>query len=236
MKLAVEHKLTLVAALALIAGSAHADWTGKGEVGLVQASGNTQSSTLDAKLNVNDTWGDWKEVIDLSALHASSNNTETAQRYIADAQTNYALNPRAFWFGNAEYRDDDFSGFTYQINLTTGVGYKLIDSKTEKLAAQIGVGYGKLEYKTTGETKSNGVLTGGLDYENALTETTKLVDKFGYTGGSANQLVHNFIGLEVKMSTSLALSVGFDVQRNSNPPAPKKTTDELTTVNLVFGF
>ena len=58
----------------------------------------------------------------------------------------------------------------------------------------------------------------------------------GYTGGSANQLLHNFLGLEVKMSSALALAVGLDVQHNSNPPAPKKTTDELTTVNLVFAF
>jgi putative salt-induced outer membrane protein YdiY len=38
------------------------------------------------------------------------------------------------------------------------------------------------------------------------------------------------------MSTKLALSVGYAVTDNTNPPAPLKKVDTLTTVNLVFSF
>jgi putative salt-induced outer membrane protein YdiY len=75
-----------------------------------------------------------------------------------------------------------------------------------------------------------------MNYENAITDTTKVLDKFSVVTGSSNTFLHNFLGLEVKMSTALALSVGFDVQRNSRPPAPKKPTDELTTLALVYAF
>lgn len=228
----------LIVAIAASFGTnaARADWQGKGELGIVDASGNTQTRTLDGKLDLNDTWDAWKQDFNFSALKASSGGTSTAERYIGASQTNYALTDHSFWFGGLSYTDDKFSGFQYQANATTGYGYKFYDTKAMKLSAQIGVGYGKLKYETDGETKQGVVGTLGLNYEQALTDTTKLVDKFEYTESSPDSLLHNFIGLEVKMTTALALSLGFDVRHNSNPPAPKKTTDELTTVNLVFAF
>jgi putative salt-induced outer membrane protein len=240
----------LAAGLSLGAGAARADdpapapvegWKGKGELGLVDASGNTQTRTLDGKLDLIDNWGPWKEELNFSALKASSDGTSTAERYIGSSQTNYAINERSFLFGGLIYTDDKFSGFQYQANATVGYGYKWYDTKQIKLSTQIGVGYGKLKYEATpqdpsGQSKSSAVYTLGMNYENAITATTKIVDKFDYTGASTDTLIHNFIGVEVKMTTALALAVGFDVRHNSSPPAPKKTTDELSTVNLVFAF
>jgi len=40
----------------------------------------------------------------------------------------------------------------------------------------------------------------------------------------------------VKVSTKLALSVGYAVQDNSSPPAGLKKIDTLETVNLVYSF
>jgi putative salt-induced outer membrane protein len=69
-----------------------------------------------------------------------------------------------------------------------------------------------------------------------LTATTNIVDKFHLESGSDNTLLSNFSGVEVKMSNALALSVGLDVQHNTKPPAPRKKTDTVTTVNLVYAF
>jgi len=40
----------------------------------------------------------------------------------------------------------------------------------------------------------------------------------------------------VKISTKLALSVGYTVQDNTKPPAGLKRVDTLETVNLVYSF
>lgn len=226
----------LVLVLLSACGAARADWAGKGELGYVAANGNSEATTLDAKLDLNDAWGLWKQDFNLSALRASTSGTETAERYVAQSQTNYALTQRSFWFGALSYTEDKFSGFQYQADANTGYGYKIFDAKDLKLSTQIGVGYGKLKYSTNGETHGNAVYTFGANFEDALTSTTKLVDHFDYTGSSPDSLLHNFIGLEVKISTALALALGYDVRHNSSPPAPKKTTDTLTTVNLAYSF
>ena len=81
----------------------------------------------------------------------------------------------------------------------------------------------------------------GLNYEYAVTSTTKLVDKFHMEAGSDNTLLTNFAGVEVKMSDKLALSAGYDVTYNTDPPVGPlgftyKKTDTVTTLNLVYSF
>jgi putative salt-induced outer membrane protein len=222
--------------LALSMGAAHADWSGKGEAGLVLASGNTDSKTASAKLAATDAYDAWKHQFDLAILKASTSGVESAQRYTADEQTNYKLDEHSFVFGGVDYQNDKFSGFLYQADATGGYGYQFYDTKTVKLSAQVGVGYRKSKDDLGDQSKGNAVGTAGMNYENAITGTTKILDKFSVVAGSANTQLRNFLGLEVKMSTKLALSLGLDVQRNSRPPAPKKPTDELTTVAIVYAF
>jgi len=226
----------LAAVLAVAATDAQADWTGKGEAGLVMASGNTDSKTASAKLGLVDAFDAWKFAYDFSALKASTSGVDSAERYTADEQTNYKFDAHSFVFGGVDYQNDKFSGFLYQADATAGYGYQFYDDKKIKLSVQIGAGYRKSKDDLGDPSQGNAVGTVGMNYENAITDTTKVLDKFSVVSGSTNTQMRNFLGLEVKMSTKLALSVGLDIQRNSSPPAPKKPTDELTTVAIVYAF
>ena len=63
-----------------------------------------------------------------------------------------------------------------------------------------------------------------------------MTNKFLAESGSANMMLQNALALSVKMSTKLALMVGYGVTNNSNPPAPLKKLDSVETVNLQFSF
>jgi len=223
-------------ALALLAASAQAEWKGKGEAGIVFARGNTETDTINLKLGMSDEVDRWKHSLEMAALRASSGGVRSADRYMAGWQSNYKLNDRTFAFGGLRYERDLFSGFDYQATASAGVGYKFCDTDKVKLSGQAGAGYRRIKDGVSGATSGNAVFVAGLDYENVLTATTKVVDKFHLESGSDNTLLGNFAGLEVKMSTSLALSVGFDVRQNTKPPAPRKKTDTVSTVNLVYAF
>jgi putative salt-induced outer membrane protein len=244
------------AVLLLAAVAAHADdakpdgiWKGKGEAGLVFARGNTVTDSISFKLSMAEESEFWKNTLDLAALYASTDSVSTGNRYDAAWQTNYKFSERSFAFGGVTYTKDHFSGFDYQASLTAGGGYKVMDSDKVKLALQAGVGYRRLETNDDAlppnETSGDAIFTAGLDYSNQLTASTKAVDKFTLETGSDDTLLHNFIGVEVKMSTKLALSVGVDARYNTSPPAqavevppvpPLKKLDTLTTVNLVYAF
>jgi putative salt-induced outer membrane protein len=178
----------------------------------------------------------WKHEFGLAAIRAANDGTTTAKRYEAFWQTNYKLTERSFWFGGLRYENDQFSGFDYQASLATGYGYKFIDSESTKFNGQVGVGYRRLKNALTGDTAGDAVATGKLSYEHALTATTKVLDLFIVEAGSSNTLAQNDLALQVKMSDVLALSIGLGVRYNTKPPAAKKKTDTVTTLNLVYAF
>ena len=220
----------------VLCGSAHADWKGKGEAGLVFARGNSDTDSLNLKLEMSQEVDLWKHQLDMSVLRATTSGSTSADRYQAAWQSDYNLSDRSFLFGGLHYDRDKFSGFDYQANATTGFGYKVIDTEQVKLAAQVGAGYRRLKNSLTQKSSGDAIATAGFGYENQLNASTKGLDTFRVESGSANTLVANFLGLEVKMNHKLALALGLDLRRNSNPPGALKKTDTLTTTNLVYSF
>jgi putative salt-induced outer membrane protein len=160
----------------------------------------------------------------------------SADRYMAGWQTDYKINARTFAFGGLRYEKDKLSGFDYQASLSTGIGYKFYDTDKVKLSGQAGLGYRRIKDSVTGGTSGNGMIVAGMDYENILTATTKIVHRFRAESGSNNTMLSNFLGVEVKMSDRLALAAGLDARENSKPPAGKKKTDTITTLNPVYAF
>ena len=68
----------------------------------------------------------------------------------------------------------------------------------------------------------------------ALRETTKIVERFLAESGSDNTYLQNDLGLEVRITGSLGLRVGYQVRRNSDVPPGVEKTDTLTTVGLLY--
>lgn len=227
------------------AAPAHADWTGKGEAGLVIASGNTETETANAKLSLAREAGNWKNAFGLAGLYASDEAGATAQRWEVLGQSDYSFSPKSFWFGAARYEKDEFSGFEYQAILSSGLGRKFIDTNRTKFTGTAGVGYKFFETRDAfdevtgellqaGDTDSEVVFRGTLDLEHQLTATTTLIDKLIVEAGADNTFVQNDISLQVKMTDVLALAVGYSVRHNTDPPIGFEKTDTLTTVNLVY--
>ena len=213
-----------------------AGWKGKGEAGIVFARGNTEADTINLKLGMSHEVDRWKHSLDMAALRATNKGVRSADRYMAGWQSDYKINARTFAFGALRYEKDKLSAFDYQTSASAGLGYKFYDTDTIKLSGQAGVGYRRLKEALTGNTYGDAVFVAGMDYENKLTATTKVVDKFRAESGTRNTLLANFLGIEVKMSDALALSVGFDVRDNTKAVSPTKKFDTVSTVNLVYAF
>jgi putative salt-induced outer membrane protein len=222
--------------LATLAVPAQAEWKGKGEVGIVFARGNSETETGNVKLDMAKELERWKHGFGIAALRSSSEDVLTAERYGANWQSDFKINDRSFWFGGLRYEQDEFSGFDHQASATTGYGYKFIDREGLKLSGQLGAGYRRSKNAVTLATDGEGIVTGQLAYEHQLTATTKLLDKLVVEAGSDNTFASNELSLQVSMTERLALSFGIGVRYNSDPPAGLKSTDTLTTVNLVVAL
>jgi putative salt-induced outer membrane protein len=233
------------ASLLAAAVPAHADWTGKGEAGLVIASGNTETETANAKVQGTYESDNWKNTVGAAALYASDQEGKTANRWDVFGQLDWKFTTRNFLFGAARYEEDEFSGFEYQATASYGIGRRFFDSPSTKMVATLGAGYKFIETRdsfdpdtgellTEGESDSEVVFRGTLDLDHQFTATTSLINKFIVESGADNTFAQNELSLQVKMTDVLALAVGYSVRHNTDPPPEFKNTDTLTTINLVY--
>jgi putative salt-induced outer membrane protein len=224
-------------------------WTGKGQAGFVSSQGNTQAQTANAAIDMALLNGDWKHAFHFGGLYGESAQIVSAERWDTGWESDYSINKPVFVFGALRYAHDMFSGFQYQASATGGIGYKIADTASTKFDVQAGAGYrelrpeeltkdssGRVTSRTLEPSDASVVFTFGANYSQALTNTTTLTDKLLVESGSSDTLVSNTLALAVKISGKLALSVGYNIQNNSNPPPGLKKLDSLETVNLVYSF
>jgi putative salt-induced outer membrane protein len=224
-------------------------WTGKGQAGFVGSQGNTDAESINAAIDMALVDNQWKHALHFGALYGESSGITAAERWDALWQTNYSLTSDLYTFGALRYEHDDFSGFEYQGSATAGLGYKILNTDATKLSGQVGVGYRKSQpeeltkdaegaviSRTLEPSTSDAILTAGLDFSQVITSTTNLTNKFLMETGSSDTLYTDALALTIKMSGKLALSVGYSVQDNTNPPAGLKKLDTVETVNLVYSF
>ncbi|HXC58679.1 MAG TPA: DUF481 domain-containing protein [Steroidobacteraceae bacterium] len=217
---------------------AMAQWTGKGEAGVAIASGNTDTKSANARIAVGYKNDRWENSGTLAGNYVRNDGLTTARRWEIGAQTRYNFGAHTFWYGGARYEEDRFSGFDHQGVISSGVGRKFIDRDGTHLSGQVGVGYKFSETIATlaapAEKENQIVEVANLAFDHQLTTTTSVYDKLGAEFASDNNFLQNEVGLAVKMTDRLALSVAYAVRHNSKPPAAFKKTDTLSTLNLVY--
>jgi putative salt-induced outer membrane protein len=224
-------------------------WIGKGQFGFLDSKGNSDAESINGNIDLLRYDGAWKNEFYLGGLYGKSSGIVSAERWETRGQTNYTISGDLFAFGALHYEHDLFDGFQYQESVTGGLGYKIFNTDDLKLTAQVGAGYRRLEPETIIKDANGNVLsrtplgeegeaigTAGVDFSYAFNKATTISNKFLMEYGTANTSINDTLALTVKMSTKLALSVGYGISNNSNPPAPLKKLDTVATVNLVFSF
>lgn len=240
--------LLLVAAV-LAAPAAQAQWTGKAELGLMLASGNTEAKSANTKVDLTHQGTTWKNNFYAAALYGENADFVTAERYEARWQADRKITDKLSWFVGLRGEEDRFSGFFYQATASTGVTYQWIDNPATKFDTSVGAGYRKLQPQVLikaasgevldrikGDEDSEVVGTLGSNYEHAFNDTTKITNKLLIESGSTNTTVQDDLALAVSMTDKLALAVGAGVRYNSDPPPLAESTDTLFTVNLVYNI
>jgi putative salt-induced outer membrane protein YdiY len=160
-------------------------WAAQGQLGLIITSSNTTTKSGNASFNAAHAMGLWTLSGGFSGLYASTGHYSTQQDTNANLQADLALSKRTFWFSNARWDRNLFTGFEYQDSVATGAGYNFVQTPATQFAGELGVGY-RIEHPETLTTgalgnvtsrvlepiQRNAVLQAGLNYAHSITEST----------------------------------------------------------------
>ncbi|WP_083487578.1 DUF481 domain-containing protein [Pseudoxanthomonas dokdonensis] len=224
-------------------------WSGGGEFGYASAKGNSNTESLNGKLDFKYSQGLWKHSANVTALRSSSEymridddgsvhsgSNTTANRYALGINSGYSMDERGTL--NATYRQekDDFGSFSRQRSLAFSYGNRVVDGDRVQLDLQFGPGY-RRAYDTVQQRMEASVIGRGLaDFRVGLTDNTEVVNKLLVESGKYNTFAQNDLGVSVTMNSHLALKAGWQARHNSDVEADDKRTDTLTTMNVVYRF
>ncbi|WP_345846074.1 DUF481 domain-containing protein [Shewanella algae] len=243
-------KLLSAAAILLVAPFAHAGadfvegdktFAGEAELGATLTTGNTETSSVKARLAMKHELDNWENQYLLEGLYKEDSEEVTAKRYFGGVQGNYRLDERSYLFANTSYEADPFTGYDYKFNSAAGYGYRVFQGSKSFLDAEIGPGY---QYQRLDSEQSailgynsdaSWVAHGVINYELEISKTSKFRQMFIADYGdkldarSETSLTANIIG-------ALAMKFAVIVRYNSDPLDDKKSTDTETNMTLLYSF
>ena len=244
----VNKKVLQVAAVSAglaFAGAASADimgWTGKGLLGYSSASGNSESSSLNAAVELGKTYGKWTHDVGVDAFFseskadADSDKDATAERYGADYKASYAINNTDYVFGTVGYQKDLFGGVNEKWLEALGYGRRIIDLPKHTLNGEVGIG---ARQETLQDDSKNSEAVGllGVKYNYAFNENGNFYHHVGVETGSDNTFGESITGVNAKLSTVLALGASYTLKHNSAIEGVfGKHSDKYTAINLTYSI
>ncbi len=220
-------------------------WSGEGELGAFQSSGNTESVGVAGALRLDREGIDWTHSIRLRADYQRQNGSTSREQFAASYEPRWQFDENIFAYGLAQYERDRIQGFSSRYSVSGGFGYRVIDNPKLKLSLKAGPAYRVTDF-TDGTSADRLAGLVGLDFDWQMLDRLKLtqdVEALAETGGEAtlifdgaNTTINLVTGLDFRGSNRLRSRPSYKVEYDSNPPAGSEGTDTLTRATLIYGF
>jgi putative salt-induced outer membrane protein len=210
-------------------------WTGSAEFGAAMTTGNSETSSLNGKLRIGHEAGRWNNQFRLEAFRSTEDGDETANRVLAEHETDFALSERDYLFGVLRGTRDEFSGYDYQASAAAGYGRKLWIGERGHWDAEMGPGV-RIAEPRDGERDTNAILRANTSFAYAVSDTARFEQDVTVLAGSDNTEIESVTGLAASITDTLAMKLSYTVAHNTDVPADTEKTDTYTSINLVYDF
>ena len=220
-------------------------WSGEGELGGFQSSGNTDSVGVAASLKLKREGIDWSHRLRARVDYQRQNGVTSREQYLFAYEPRWQFDDRMFVYGLAQYESDKIQGFSGRYAVSGGVGFKVVDRDGLSLSVKAGPAYRVTEY-TDGRTENRIAALAGLDFDWRIFERLTFsqdANALAESGGEAQLVVDGsntsltFVsGLDFLISNRLRSRLSYQLDYDSNPPVGKVSTDTLTRATLIYGF
>ena len=221
------------------------NWSGEGQIGAFQSSGNTDEFGVTAALALEREGIDWEHRLRLTADYRRLNGATSREQFLARYEPRYQISERLFAYGLAQYERDRRQGYSSRYALSGGIGYKVIDEENMELSVKAGPAY-RITQFTDGTSASRLAGLFGADFAWDISDNLKFTQDASSTvetGGealvivdSANTSISATTGLEAGLTDALSARLSWTIEYDSNPPAGAVKTDTLSRFTLVYGF
>lgn len=213
-------------------------WSADAELGGTITTGNTETSTIKAKINAVHSIIDWKNQYFADVLYSEDEDGKTASRWKIGAKGNYILDDVSSIFVLADHEQDQFSDYDSVSSFATGYSRRIFRNDTSFLDGDIGPGMKFFDLKQ-GPSEKTGILHIGLTYQNKLSDTStftqSIVSDVAFEAEKSS-LTRSETSITANIVGELAMKIGFIVRHDNYPGLDKEKIDTETTITLLYSF
>lgn len=224
-------------------------WKVATELGVIATSGNTETTSVQAKLDAKQELTRWHNHYIFSALFkkdqineddGTQTTEQTAEKYFGSVKSAYQLESKhSNFFIYGSHADDKFGSYRKYSTVAIGYGTRLYNSDNVQLDAEIGPGYFRgtrvLEDETI-QTESGVMLRGAASLAWQITASAEFKQTLSVESGEDNTRTVAESSLSTRISDAMQMKVGLNVANDSEVAADKEHTDMMTYINLVYNF
>lgn len=221
---------------ATAAASEQTKWSGEAELAGLARSGNTENLGISGSIEITYELPAWRHILGGSFEYLEGRSETEAQAFSAEYQLQYDLTERSFAYGLADYEDDRFSGFDYEITTSAGLGAKVVDEET--LTWTLAAGPSVRIFRESDESQTERVPGARLNSELAwqAAETATLANETEVRLDSDRSEVENEASLTLQIIESLAGRFSFSAKYRSPVPSDTEKVDTTTKASMIYGF
>jgi len=216
-------------------------WKGDVQFGYVATSGNTETTNLNGKLNIEKIHKKWIHLFSAAAFSTSDNNQTTAERFKLEYQADRKFTDTKYFFLNTTYEEDKFSGYDYQATLTGGYGQRLYNANKMTFDAEIGAGMRQSELDpepVTGNVveESEAMVRLAAKYLWQIEEKRSVISELTIDAGEETTITNFELGFVTMIAGDLSFKAAYIAKYTSDVPADKENLDTIVSLNLLYAF
>lgn len=219
----------------ILAPDAKQGFAGTVALGYIGTSGNTDTSSLDARFNISYTSGRWFHDLSAETQHTSQNGNTTVSRFDSSGQSNYLFSAHDYVFGHLSYDHNQFGGFEQRTSEAVGYGRRLLEGGTQTLDLEVGVG-ARQDDLSDGTQQNSGILRFGGKYVWQFSKNGSFGQALAIEKGTDNTYTESITSLQANLISSFAVVLSYTVKHNTSVPVGNVRTDTYTTVSLQYSF
>jgi putative salt-induced outer membrane protein len=229
-------RFAFAALLAPVAGVAGTH-SGEAALGYLSTDGNTQSRSVNAKLNHVYAAEPYRNTLLVTAISTTgSDDAASVERYTFGDKLDRAISERAYVFGVLEWEKDLGGAVRERMSEAIGFGRHVLTGPEHLLDLEIGAGARQEEQNGTGLQTQNVIGRASGRYEWKLSEQSRFIEAAKVEHGADNTFVESIAELRMPVRGRLAASLSYTVRHNTETAPGVEPTDTATAATLTWLF
>ncbi len=231
-------------------------WEVEVELGAIATSGNTETTSVHAKVDAKQNLTRFNNEYIFSSLYKQDDvlqddNTKikekTADKYLVSAKSSYLISnaDKSYLFGIASYTHDKFGAYKTYETAAIGYGDWLYSNEAIKWFLEAGPGYFRGEKVLLTENvydpyiyeiEQGALLRVATELEWKVTQTAVFKQTLSIESGSGNTRSLSETSLAASISNAMQMKIGFAVASDTKVAPGKEKVDTTTSATIVYKF